>query len=146
MWTVAVVFATVGTVRLWRAMPSDQLTQAVEFGSLEGLERRVKLKFPPGTALRMSLWDGFMDPCVVAKLEIPRSSLDAFLRDPPFSGATTKERLVWDQTCVRLRLEQLSEWHPDQAQHFISAQGDGICLLADLDDPKRVVVYLECRS
>jgi len=121
----------------------------VELRDLGQVTYVTDLRFPAGAELVDGEWRGGAQPYLIARIEMPRESVDAFFAQPSFAGMQISTRyprwLTDDFGPMRQR-----GWDTESARHVISSPAaqkrpvPDICrVLADTDDPERAVVYIQ---
>ncbi|MEN6644843.1 MAG: hypothetical protein ABFE08_20585 [Armatimonadia bacterium] len=128
---------------------------STRIASLEGLQRRLQLEFPPGTRLLEARAELGLDPVTAARIVIPRDALVRFVKTE-FAALVPNEvgqprlqisRDVWSGMDFAEHMG-LSNWHPESAQAFIAAwakytRGPAYLeLFADLTPQDLVTVYI----
>lgn len=101
------------------------------------------LTFPESTRpLNAAYENGGFDDAVFLKVEMDKQDLATFVKNSPFANAYLRS----DQSPIHDQ-KDLTWWNPDAAKTYKSSQvilpsNDALNILVDLDDDKKVVVYL----
>ncbi len=145
-WGVGVVVTLGALVAAFRVGSVRAEDAYLPVQSLQGVARRIGLKFPPGARLvDVRYTSVLMSVNLWAVLTMPPEQARAFLAGPPFERETSEERRLTDKAAS---VSGISGWHPDAARKFLSAgtpyrgQWYTVHVLADLDQPDSAMVYL----
>ena len=110
---------------------------------LQQYEKVMHLTFPGSTrGLNAREVTGGPDDALYLKVEIDKDELDSFLKKSPFADANLRN----DQKFVGNEKGQ-TWWQPDDVKSYKSGQvsltqGEVLNILLDLDQDKKVVIYL----
>ena len=121
--------------------------RTVEVGSLEGVERRIGVQFPPGARLIEARYEtAGLNADLMARVEMRRDELHGFLSAGGFGACSTSDKGLLDPKYGNAMAMRTFE--TGKTRCFVSA--DTSCehptaschVLADLDDSSVAIVYL----
>lgn len=147
-WGVGVA-VTLGAWVAGFALGPVRMDRFMTMRSLQGVERRIELRFPPGTQLQQVRYTSrnwkHENANLWAVMTMPPQQARAFLAGPPFAGEPSEERRPNDEDGA---WAGVPGWHPDTAHSFVCTSAPhwgpfhSVSVLADLDKPGIATVYL----
>jgi hypothetical protein len=147
VWLLAAAVSIGSAVTLAVAVYEAPPGQPVQIATLRGLENRLELTFPPGTELVEARYVGFLPQELLAKVRMPHSEVEQWLRKPPFHGEPSRDDrgAEWFRNFLGM-----TDWHPEAVGKFLfqsySNRPDKMLVAAEilvsLDDPQVAVGYV----